>query len=288
MPSLAWTQQSYDLINDLDLLVPAGAKSIDSMLEVDIEEIETDDELARIEATFLAARRSHSVFKLYNAYFCDVYERELRLLHAVTRLKRSEFDAIDAALKKQIRKTCLSLVQDVLITENAKFAGWKHENATEDAVGKAILETINELIRLAEVHLDAERAANYRAQIEARREFAKEAMIESMTASLALKFVFSNSQRERVEHLIRDNWRESWRGYTSSLIDNGVGSMPHFPKDELFAQLRDTQKVFFDSLQWKPNKQTKTAVLWRVVNRKSDLWNLANELEFAAEKKEQE
>lgn len=285
--NLAWSQQSYDLINDLELLVPASAKSIDAMLEVDIEEIENDEELDRIERVFLAAKMSRGFLSHHKTYFEDLLERELRLLHAVVRLKRSEFDPIHAGFKKEIRKAYLVSVQDVLNRGNANGAGWNHKNLGEDEISETITVLQDDLVRFVALELDAERATRYRDEIKARREFAKEAMIESMVASVSLKFVFSDSQRAQLERHIRDHWKESWRGNAATLINDGVGSIEGFPKQELFELLRETQKVFFDSIKWEPVEAKEFAIRFQSGSRKSALWSLANELEFAAEDEEQ-
>ena len=289
MPNFAWCQrqQSFDLINDLDLLVPAAAKSMDSMLEADIDENRSDDELDRIEATFAAAERSKNTLGRYKHYFEDVRERELRLMHAVVDLKRSEFDSIDAPLKKKVRLLYLEIVQTILNLQVARQVGWSQMVAEENTVGAAIRQLQDELLRLSSGKLDAKRAARYHEEIKARRDFAKEAMVESIVTSLALNFAFSNSQREQVEHLVRESWQDSWQVSAQSLLNDGVGGLRDFPKDEFKKLLRESQKVFFDSIAWKPTDRSDFMVRSQVVSRKSGLWNLANELEFAPEVEEQ-
>lgn len=288
MPSLARCQQGYDLINDLDLLVPVAAKNIDAMLEADIDEME-DGELDQIEATFTAAERARRILNRYKDYFRDLHDRELLLLHAVVQLKRSEFEPVNEKLNKGIRKAYLGVVQDVLNLENAEKAGWKRVAREEDSVSRAIREVQDKLVQLVEAELDAKRGARYKTEIDARRDFAKEAMIESMTTSLSLKFVFSISQREILEQIIREHWQESWRGNASSVIEDGVGSVRGFPKDELFNLLRETQKVFFESIQWEPKPdRSEFAIHSQIAIRKSALWDLAKELDFAAEEDGQE
>ena len=218
-----------------------------------------------------------------------MHDRELLLLHAVVRLKRSEFEPISTKFSKEIRKAYLVVVQEALNLENAEKAGWKRIAREEDSASRTIRELQDKLVQLVEVELDAKRGARYKTEIDARREFAREAMIESMTTSLSLKFVFSISQRESVEQIIREHWQESWRGNASTLIEDGVGSVRGFPKDELFNILRETQKVFFESIHWEPKPdRSEFAIHSQIAIRKSALWNLASELEFAAEEDGQE
>lgn len=259
----AWAQANFDLINDLELLVPADAKALDEMLDVEIRGADQRT-LSRVESAFSAARSSRETLKVCESYFEDTHKNELRFLHSVVNLKRSQFVAIDAELQFASRQAYLELTQNLLNHQNQQGAGWPRHFPEHQSVGQATFRFQDDLLKLASEKLEPDDADRYRDEILARRDFAKEAMIESMTASLAIKFVFSKSQHEQVKQLIRENWRDSWRDNTSTLLYHGVGGVRNFPRRQFFDLLRSNQKVYFESIRWEPKETQEISKLHSV------------------------
>ena len=280
--NVAWSQQGFDLINDLDLLVPASAKDFDQMLDVDIDDGDAV-EIDQVEATFVAVERSRRLLDLYKPHFEDIRERELRFLHAVVDLKRSEFDAIDGVLNLEIRKAYLEAVQNAVNRQDNVNAGWELHNFALGIFAET-QQLHDRLLQLVEDHVAFKRAALYVEEINARRDFEKDAVIESITANIALKFVLSISQREQVEQLVRGHWQEAWREDAQDLINYGVGCIREFPKERLSEILRTSQKVFFDSIQWERKRRARIP---KIMRRKPRDQSLVDGLNFAAEDEEQ-
>ena len=253
-------------------------------LEVEIDAMQTEEELTRIEQVFEKITEIRGLLANCRRCFVHVNNAELRQLHSSVNLSRSEFLAIQSELKVAARKSTLDICQDRLLRSRLQKSGWSAgTNLGKDAV---ITLVENALLAAAKKRLDDGQAKRYESEVVARREYRQRAVVEAMAASLDSRLFLSPKQRESMVEILMSEWQDSWLMCLRGLLSNGIESMPMLPKQEMRMLLSPPQETLFAKLPWNPQSSSVVGPS-EVIQSGHEQRNtrLEQELTFAAEER---
>lgn len=250
-------------------------------LNKNVDEIKSDAELRKLERELGRHPNMQGMMPQLKSQLNVARDIELRLLHLACHLKRSEFKAIQKEAKTVTLRAQLKVCQDQI---GAMQGGRRGKQVRSD------LTTLIEqgMLAIARRKLGQTRSAAYQSEIEARREFRREALIHSMASSLDSQLMFSAQQREEIMQAFRTGWSENWLRCVQYLANHGLQYFPDIPKNAIRRILSNGQQKIFQSMPWQPQRNVQMNFLnGNAFGFGHDgLQVVENELEFAPEDEE--
>ena len=202
---------------------------------------ESDKQFNKLLAEVKAKVGGEQTLNQYKSKFMGLSRNELRFMHEVCKLRRSQFDAI----KTDVDRTALRIALDAASTELAmnRGGGRRAQRKTPDVYKK--LE--DGLMRAAKTHLTEVQARAYCEELEARRQFRKEADAGMLLGFMDPELRLTDEQRNKLlPHLVKA-WTPDWEQNLSIMEGNGLRFMPQIPNQEFRKLLNEKQKEIFST-----------------------------------------
>jgi|GEM_PF-4253133 len=201
----------------------------------------TEENVKKLEEAVNKNRNAKAHLKQFEPRFKQFVQAELRLVHDVCKLKRSQFDSIKTAADLAGRACALEAAQYQAGMENG-FGGRQadHPNPyvlVEDTLIAAVQKTLPE--KLAE---------EYEQEIEARRSFEKVADAEKIISCLDKDLALSPDQRAAMVKPIADAWKYKWKSNLQVMEHNGNQYLPNIPKTAIKKLLTEEQRTRFATM----------------------------------------
>lgn len=267
-------QAIFNVFQARPAVAAAPARALVDSSNVDTVDANTDEELDDVEKKLRPQGRA--MLPQLRPQFDSICREELRFVHTVCNLKRSEFDAIARVARRTCRKALLQTVKVQVRMQQ----GWNGRNPPIYPNTQGMMEAA--LLKAVDDELSEARAASYRQEVLARQAFRREAGVESIVASLDRQLVMSPNQRADVLEPISEAWEDDWQRNVEMLV-NGNNYMPRLPNEQIRKALSPEQRTVFSSI---PQNATffsgqPFGMAW--VRGKPKAKKLEDELQFAAE-----
>ena len=235
----------------------------------------TEENVKKLEEAINKNRNAKAHLKQFEPRFKQLVQAEIRLVHELCPLKRSQFDEIQATANLASRACALEAAQHQAGMEN----GWQGRRPESPNPFELVEDT---LIAAVQKTLPPKFASAYEQEIEARRAFEKLADAEKIISSLDKDLALSQEQRIAMVKPIAEAWEYKWK-YNLQLIEhNGNQYLPAIPKTEIKKLLTKEQRTRFTSMNRHSNMFFGMQ-LNDLPQMNGKLAKLEDELEFAPE-----
>jgi len=262
---------------------PVRGKPAKEAYTKNVDDIKTKAELNKLEKELAKDPNLQGMMPQYKLQFKCQCDAELRLLHLICNLTRSEFAKIEKDAMLTSHRALLHVCQKQAQMMNGlagRNADQKHVSPNE-RMEKTLLQSVQR-------ELGDERTKKYKAELDARRDFRKQGIVEMLTTSIDTLLILSEEQRPQVEKIFRDNWKPEWFNCAQYLTNSGIQYVSGIPKEDVRDLLTIEQKAVLDSIRWQPQNG------FQYYFNGFDMFgfghnqqgNLKNELKFAPEPKD--
>lgn len=209
--------------------------------EISIPDSATKTELLELEDKIKKKPSGKQYLKRYAPKFDTMRRGELRFIHDVCNLTRSEFVKVRQDVELVKKRALLEVVQYQMSIEQ----GWNGQPPKHPDI-EGLFES--GLTRAVEKHLSADQLADYRSEIEARQSFRKLADAEVIIAALDRDLHLTPKQRGEIVEPILEAWQSKWKQNIQLLANNGNRYLPKLPKSKIQKFLTTKQKTAFSSV----------------------------------------
>ena len=231
------------------VVAPAPAVFDDAVVEPDEDDeplFELDDseesaKLKKLEAEVKGKPGGKQSLKQYHQRMEGLTREELRFMHELVNLRRSQFDAI----KSDVGRTALRAALEAAKIELVMNQGWNGQPPKPPHVYKMIEDG---MMRAARKHLGDEQAATYCEELEARQLFRKEAEAGLMLGYIDAELQLTDEQRKKLMPCLVKAWAPNWEQHLSIIEGNGLQYLPKLPKSEFRDVLTKKQDAIFRSV----------------------------------------
>ena len=227
---------------------PVPAPIMDAVEAVDDDEplFELDDsdesaELKKLEAEVKGKPGGKQSLKQYRQRMEGLTREELRFMHELVNLRRSQFDAI----KPDVDRTTLRVALEAAKIELVMNQGWNGQPPKPPHVYKMIEDG---MIQAAKKCLTDEQAATYCEELEARQLFRKEAEAGLILGYIDAELRLTDTQRKKLMPCLVKAWAPNWEQHLSIIEGNGLQYLPKLPKNEFRKVLTKKQDEIFRSV----------------------------------------
>ena len=239
-------------------------------------------ELDKLEKQLTKDPNLQGMMPHYKMQFKNQCNGELRLMHLVCGLTRSEFLEIEKDAKLASKRGLLSICQ-----QQAKMMQGLGMQAKDQKKLTPNERMEKALLKAAERELDDEQVKLYKSELAERFEFRKESMVEMLATALDSIVILSEEQRPLVIKLFKDEWATEWLNATQYLTNSGIQYVPKIPKNGIRKLLTDEQKEVFKTIRWAPQNGVQYFNGFNIFGfGQNQQRELKDELEFAPEPNE--
>ena len=220
----------------------------------DVDKIESLEELEKLRKELGKDPNLRGMMPQYKGMFKSQCDAELRLVHLICDLTRSEFTAIEKDARLASMRGLVQICQQqgqMMNGGGVVMAAWGGAPKTSrrlspnERMDKSLSEAVDR-------ELDDARANKYKKEVLARREFKKTAIVEVLTAGFDTLLILTPEQRADVQEVLRGKWKPEWENSSQYLMNNGIRYVPGIPKSEIRKLLTDEQGEVFKSIRWQP------------------------------------
>lgn len=220
--------------------------AVEELDEADASTIELDDseessKLKQLEADVVGKPGGKQSLKNYQQRMEGLTREELRFMHELVALRRSQFDAIEPEAKQIARRVALEATKIELLMNQ----GWNGQPPQPPHVFKMIEDR---LMWAAKKYLTSEQSATYCNEIEARQLFRKEAEAGLMLGYIDTELRLTDDQRRKMMPSMVKAWTPHWQQHLSVIEGNGLQFLPKLPKKEIGEVLTKRQNEIFRSV----------------------------------------
>ena len=253
--------------------------------QVDIDEVQTMEELVAVEACFADVIEIQGLLKNCRHCFHQVVNVELRRLHTMAALSREEFLHIDADVRFAARKAILDIGQQRLTRMQLNKMGSSGGNSLGQLATVTKVEDF--ILKAAGATLPEERISRYRDEVDDRRMHRQKGLVAAITSSLDSRLFLSAEQRSKIRDVLKREWHDAWLLCVRQLLVRGVETLPLLPKAQIADELSSAQKQLFWNLTWNPTRPPYfgPSAATMAGHRNRDV-RLVDELEFATADRE--
>ncbi len=186
--------------------------------------------------------QTKQLIKQFQPQYEHICREELRFVHAVCHLKRSQFQKLEEAARLTMRQALIGTAE----VQAQMQRGWNGPQPPKYPDVRKWLE--DALLSAVKRECSADQAALYEDELQARRDFRREACIELIAASLDRELVMTPRQREQILEVLGEAWRKDWQQSTHLLI-SGNNYFPVLPDGKIQKLLNARQSSHFNGLQ---------------------------------------
>ena len=167
-------------------------------VQVDVASLSSNDELDKLEKKLKRAGQQH--LQQFGPAFEEYARAELRFIHEICHLKKSEFTVLQREANFTSRKALLKTVQIQVQMQD----GWRGGQPPQYPDVQTMME--ESLLRTAEQELSDAQFEGYQDELEARKDFRREAGAETIIANLDTDLLMSADQRGRLVEPLKRSW----------------------------------------------------------------------------------